>query len=151
MMEPFYPRIAFYFKLSFSGIEGSKDAAFQEATGIHAETEMEEVMGEGENRFKYKLPGKTKHGSLVLKRGFIAIGSPLAKWCTDVLGGSLNTPITPQTITVELLDPEGNTVEGWDFVNAYPVKWGVSGFRSKENQYVVESIEFAYNYFKKSV
>jgi phage tail-like protein len=150
-MAQFYPPVAFYFSLSFSDIKGSTDAAFQEATGIDVETEMEEVTCGGENRFKYRLPGRTKYGNLVLKRGFITIGSQLGKWCTSVLSGGLNTPIVPQTITVTLLDAKGNTVEAWDFINAYPVKWGVSGFRSKENEYVVESIEFAYNYFKKSV
>ena len=149
-MAGFYPPGAFYFTLSFSALKGNTDAAFQEVAGITADTETEEVVCGGENRFKYKLPGVMKFGNLTLKRGFITAGSGLAKWCNDIIGGGLNTAITPQTITVELLDQEGDTLVSWDFINAYPVKWGVSDFKSTENTYVVETLEFAYNYFKQN-
>lgn len=146
----FYPPPSFYFRLSFSGISGDKDAAFQEASGIATDMETEEVMCGGENRFKYKLPGSIKFGNLVLKRGLVPVDSSLAKWCNDTLTNGLNTTITTQTITVELLDEEGNTLVSWDFVNAYPVKWNVSDLKSMENTYAVETVEFAFNYLKKN-
>ena len=149
-MPAFYPPGSFYFTVSFSAIKGTVDAAFQEVTGLSADAETEEVVCGGENRFKYKLPGVMKYGNLSLKRGFVNSGSSLAKWCSDTLGGGLNTPITPQTITIELLDQEGDTLVSWDFINAYPVKWGVSDLKSMENAYVVETLEFAYNYFKQN-
>jgi phage tail-like protein len=148
-MATFYPPTSFYFALSFSGISTQADAAFQEAGGISMDIDTEEVVCGGENRFKYKLPGTTKFGNLSLKRGFITTGSDLAKWCQDTLGGGLIKAITPKTITVKLLDKDGKALVSWDFANAYPVKWGVSEFKSMENAYVIESIEFAYTYFKR--
>lgn len=149
-MSGYYPPAAFYFSLSFSGISAKADAAFQEVTGINAEIETEEVACGGENRFKFKLPGVAKFGTLSLKRGLIASGSDLAKWCTDMLGDGYVNVIIPKTITVKLLDQKGDTLLGWDFLSAYPVKWGVSDFKSMENAYVIESLDFAYTYFKKT-
>ncbi|MFZ6010893.1 MAG: phage tail protein [Bacteroidota bacterium] len=149
-MDPFYPPSSFYFTVSIRGISGKADAAFQEASGLQADFETEEVACGGENRFKFKLPGVAKFGNLVLKRGFVASGSSLAKWCTDTLGGGLNDPIALRTITVTLLNPKGSALISWDFLNAYPVKWGVSDFKSMENGYVIESCEFAYNNFKQN-
>lgn len=149
-MPGYYPPGSFYFALNFSGITAKADAAFQEVTGINADIETEEVTCGGENRFRYKLPGITKFGNLALKRGFITSGSDLAKWCNDILTGGFASAITPKTITVKLLDKDGNILMSWDFLNAYPVKWGISDFKSMENAYVIESIEFAYNYFKKN-
>jgi len=149
-MDNFYPPASFYFKLSFGNLKGKAEAAFQEASGLQQDAEVEEVTCGGENRFKFKLPGVVKYSNLVLKRGFIASGSSLAQWCTDVLAGGLETPITTRTITLTLLTPGDSnpqTVAQWNFYNAYPVKWGVSDFKSTENAYVIESIEFAYNNF----
>jgi phage tail-like protein len=148
-----YPPAAFYFKLSFGNLKGKAEAAFQEASGLNQDVEVEEVTCGGENRFKYRLPGVVKYGNLVLKRGFITSGSALAQWCNDVLGGGLETPITTRTITLTLLTPGekgADTLVSWNFYNAYPLKWGVSEFKSMENTYVIESIEFAYNNFKQS-
>lgn len=144
------PPGSFYFSLSFSGISAKADAAFQEVSGINAEIETEEVACGGENRFKFKLPGVAKYGTLSLKRGFITSGSDLAKWCSDTMTDGFTNVIAPKTITVKLLDQKGDTLMSWDFLSAYPVKWGVSDFKSMENAYVIESLDFAYTYFKKN-
>ncbi len=149
-MAVFYPPASFYFALSFSGISSQTDAAFQEVSGITADMETEEVACGGENRFKYKLPGQIKYGNLLLKRGFITTSSDLAKWCNETIGGGLIKAISPKTITVKLLGKDGKPMVSWDFLNAYPVKWGISEFKSMENAYAIETLEFAYNYFKKN-
>jgi phage tail-like protein len=145
----FYPPGSFYFALSFSGISANIDAAFQEASGISADIDTEEVVCGGENRFKFKLPVATKYGNLTLKRGFVTSKSDLAKWCNDTMSNGFDKPLSTKTITVQLLNAQGNILVSWDFINAYPVKWGVSEFKSTESTYVVESLEFAYNYFTK--
>jgi phage tail-like protein len=35
----------------------------------------------------------------------------------------------------------------WNVVNAYPTKWSVSDLSASSNKVVVESIQFAYQYF----
>jgi phage tail-like protein len=149
-MPGYYPPGSFYFSLAFTDIKTKADAAFQEVTGMESELDTEEVTCGGENRFRYKLPSISKSGNLKLKRGFITSGSTLANWCSSTLNGGLNTAIAPKTITVNLLDNDGNVLNSWDFLSAYPVKWGVSDFKSTDNAYVIESIEFAYTYFKQT-
>ena len=37
---------------------------------------------------------------------------------------------------------------GWDFYNAYPVKYAVSDLKAQESEIVIESLELAYTYFE---
>lgn len=145
----YYPPPAFYFKLSFDGITGKSDAGFQEASGLNAEMEVEEVVCGGENRFKYRLPKHTKYGNLVLKRGLVTTDSQLAKWCEDTLYSGLTSAVQTKSINLFLLGADGKACMTWNFANAYPVKWNVADFKSQENALAIESLEFAYNYFKK--
>jgi phage tail-like protein len=124
------------------------DYAFQEVSGISAEMGIEEITEGGENRFKYKLPTGGKYGNLTVKRGLVTPDSQLATWCADTVGSDLSQPIAPKTINVMLLNPDGQPLMIWNFVNAYPVKWSISDLHSKDGEIVIESIEFAYNYFR---
>ncbi|MDW3211152.1 MAG: phage tail protein [Reichenbachiella sp.] len=145
----YYPPPSFYFRLSFSGISGQADAGFQEASGISTQIETEEVVCGGENRFKYKLPKTIKSENLILKRGLVTTSSQLAAWCKDTLTSDLGTVIQTKSIMLSLLGAEGKPLMSWSFVNAYPVKWSVSDFKSQENSLSIETLEFAYSYFKK--
>jgi len=147
--ESFYPPVSFSFRLTFGGEEEPGNIGFQEASGMNMEMNVEEVVGGGENRFKYRLPGVVRHNNLVLKRGLVTKNSTLYKWCKDTLENNFSSPIETKKITVALLDAKGDVLVSWDFINAYPVKWSVSDFRSMENSYAVESLEFAHNYFIK--
>lgn len=146
----FYPPVSFSFIASIQGIKNNAEAGFQEASGISMETNIEEVVSGGENQFKYRLPGVTKFNNLVLKRGLVPKESAIYQWVQDTMAGGLATPITTKTIMVALMDANRKVLVSWSFYNAYPVKWNVSEFKSMENSYAVESLEFAYNYFKKS-
>ncbi|MBI3134486.1 MAG: phage tail protein [Bacteroidetes bacterium] len=141
-MESNYP-VSFYFKLSFKG----DDAAFQEVSGISKELHLEEVVGGGENRFKYRLPTIATSQNLVLKRALITSGSKLVDWCAGTMDDGFALPIETHDVTVSLLDAKGNPAMTWTFYNAYPVKYSISDFKSQENAIVIESIELAYTYF----
>src|SRR5690606_5977918 len=98
------------------------------------------------NRFKHKLPVKTKFPNLVLKRGFL-INSTLIKWCKDAVE---NFDFSRKDITVELLTVDGKSHKSlmtWNVVGAIPVKWNVDEFNAQESKMAVETIELAYNYF----
>jgi phage tail-like protein len=144
---PGYPPVSFSFQLSFSGPNGTSETAFQEASGISMETNIEEVSSGGENKFKYRLPGVNKYSNLILKRGVVPKDAPLFNWCDQTLNQGMAQPIQPKKITVALLDAESKVLISWDFIDAYPVKWSVSEFKSMENAYAVESLEFAYTSF----
>ncbi len=142
-MPDSYP-VSFYFELSFGG----EDAAFQEASGISKEISTEEIVSGGENRFKYKLPSSVTHQNLVLKRALSQPGSSLIKWAVASMDGGLVTPIIKNDVSLNLLNASGEVCWKWTFVDAYPVKFSVSDFKSQESGLVIESIEFAYSYFQ---
>lgn len=147
----YYPPVGFYFTVSVSGISNASDASFQEVSGLNAEMGMEEIAEGGENRFKYRVPTPPKYGNLVLKRGMVAPNSDLATWCLTTISSGLSQKMTLKTITVKLLDSSGKVLSSWDFLNAWPVKVNISDLKSQENAIVVETMEFAYTYFTKSV
>ena len=147
-MGVYYPPVGFYFKLSFTGVNTSIDYAFQEVSGISSEMGVEEITEGGENRFKYKLPSGAKYGNLIVKRGLVTPDSQLATWCADTVGSDFSTAISPKTINVMLMDASAQPIMIWNFVNAWPVKWSVSDLKSMNGEIAIESIEFAYNYFR---
>jgi len=141
----YYPPVGFYFSVMVDG----ESMSFKEVSGISQELGVEDVIEGGENRFIHRLPTNAKHPNLVLKRGILLADSIIAKWCTDTISGDFSTSISPKTITVNLLDEKGTPLISWTFNNAYPVVYRVSDFHSEKNEVVIESMEFAYSYFKR--
>lgn len=145
----YYPPPAFSFGVYIAGSGSSAqqpvlDAAFQEVSGIESHVTVEEVAEGGQNAFVHQVPGVTKHGNLVLKRGYMTKDSRFARWSAQTVGSSLGTPIVTQVVNVCLLGATGNPVVTWTFSNAWPVKWEASGFNAKSNEVLIETIELAY-------
>lgn len=140
--------VSFYFKVEITDIT---EVSFMEVGGLTMETAVEELTEGGENRFSHRLPGRSKFGNLVLKRGMIAGDSKLAGWVEDAI---INHLYTPKTVSVSLLKPSsGNNgpevLRQWQFERAFPVKWVVSDFKSTDNNIVIETFELSYQYFKR--
>ncbi len=153
---PFYPPVAFSFRLQMVGAASQVDeAGFQEVSGLSVEMETETYREGGQNLYAHKLPTGVKGGTLVLKRGYVSKEQPLYQWCAQVLTGGLNAPIKPATFNLQLLTAQddeassagasGDILKSWTFLSAWPTKWEVSGFNSKENQVLLESLELSYN------
>ena len=115
------------------------------------DTGVDENPEGGDNIFKYRIPTTQKYDNLVLKRGLIAKNLGLAHYIQETLSGHLSTPIMTKSITVKLLDENGKALKSWHFANAYPVKWSISDYNSQDNQFAVESLEFAYSSFQTSL
>ncbi len=138
---------SFYFNVKISG-NSSSDAAFQEVSGLSKELGIEEVVSGGENRFKYRLPTITTYSNLVLKRGIALADSPLIEWCQDTLDTGLARPIVTKNIMINLLNEQAQTTMSWSFEKAYPIKWVMADLKSQESTILIETIEFAYQYFQ---
>jgi phage tail-like protein len=143
--------VAFHFTVAVDGATGREDAAFQEASGLEAEIELETVAEGGENRFLHRLPKPVRHPNLVLKRGVAGDTSRLMTWCRDVFEKDFTQPIVPRDIVVSLCDSEGDPLRTWSIGNAFPVKWSVSGFGGTRNEVAIETMEFAYHTLKRSL
>jgi phage tail-like protein len=148
---------AFYFTLRVldkPGIEiphAKIDASFQEISGIEAEFDTELVVEGGENRFVHRLPKHGKYPNLVLKRGMTTKDSFLTEWVAKTLNSNLASPIQLHDLMVTLLNELGAPAITWTFANAYPVKCSVSALNSQDDKILIETLELAYNYFKRAI
>ncbi len=140
-MANYYPPLGFHFKVEFSNIKG--EFQFQSVSGLNVELETEQIAEGGENRFKHKLPVRTKYPNLVLKRG-VLVNSELIRWCRSAVE---SFEITPADMTISLLNEEHEPLITWNVVHAWPVKWSVADLNAEENKVAIETIELAYNYF----
>ncbi len=55
----------------------------------------------------------------------------------------------PFDMTLVLLNSLHIPIQGWSFIQAYPVKWDISGINAQDNSIVVDSVELSYQYFKR--
>jgi phage tail-like protein len=155
MTDVYYPPPGFYFRVTVLGAGAllaeatGVDASFQEVSGIEARWETEEVAEGGENRFVHRLPKPAKYSDLVLKRGLVYRDSFFAEWVGGTIGSRLSLPIITQNLLVTLLGEDGVPRVAWVFVNAWPLRWEVTGLDSMSNQLATESLEFAYGYFER--
>ncbi len=153
-MASYYPPTGFHFKVEFLGVSGmdkDEEHRFQDVTGLSFEIETELLKEGGENRFEYKLPKRAKYPNLVLKRGLLT-GSAILDWMNSAMSTFFTVVVydfKPADIMITLLDEAGEPVAIWNVVQAYPLKWAVSDFKSTENTVVVETIELAYQYFER--
>jgi len=144
MAKQYIPPVGFYFALSFKG----EQTGFKEVLGISLEMETEEIVAGGENRFLHRVPTIASFQNLVLKRGITSENSELLKWCENILQGSLSNPITPQNISVYLLDASGDYLMIWNFYNAYPIKFSVDALSGENNEVLIETLELVYTFFE---
>lgn len=139
--NPWAPPVAFYFNVQF---EGDIEVPFQEVSGLSLEMETETIKEGGENSYSYQVPVRRKHGNLVLKRSLAPISEWLESYILGVLESNGSKEITCLMVNISLLDNEGEALESWMLLNAYPVKWSISEFGAQKNELAIEQLELAY-------
>ncbi len=142
-MDVYYPPWGFYYKVEFSGNSNPNEARFQSVSGLSVEYDTEEYKEGGENRFTHKLPVRTKYNDLVLKRGMLT-DSDTIDWMLDAFRDRV---FTPRTVTVILMNEQGEPLRTWNVTHAVPKKWSISDLNANENSIVVETLELTYQYF----
>lgn len=145
-MAEIYPPTAFFFSAKFElDTAGDHDIRFQEVSGLSSEVAVETVQEGGENRFAHRLPGKAKFPALVLKRAVLT-DSGLISWFKSAIE---DLEIKPVGVTVSLLNEKEEAVTVWSFVKAWPTKWSFSNLNAQTNGLAIETIELAYQRFKR--
>ncbi|WP_340105906.1 phage tail protein [Rhodohalobacter sp. 8-1] len=148
-MAQFHPPTGFHFLVRFEGLQniypGIPDVGFQEVSGINVDIGVEEYQEGGENRFAHRLPQPVSYPNLIMKRG-ILIDSQLVQWFRGAVEGFT---FEANDISVVLLNNDHDPLQAWNFINAWPVKWSVDGLHAEENKIMIESIEFAYQYYRR--
>lgn len=146
-MATYYPPVSFHFKVEVKGIgKGDADMCFQQVSGLCAALGVEELPVGGENRFTYRLPTRAKFENLILKRGML-LDSGLIDWFRDAIE---NFSFRPADVSVSLLNEKHQVSAAWEFIGAYPVKWAIADLKAQENAIAVETIELAYQYYRRS-
>jgi phage tail-like protein len=145
-----YPKVGFAFQVKFEGVGNQAvDTMFQEVGGLSRQLSIESLEEGGENRFVHRLPGRATYENLSLKRGVVT-DSALIKWFEDAIE---NLDIKPAQVNVMLLDVKKDSFDPiitWNFINAWPVKWSVSNLNATSNAVAIDTIEFAYQYFRRT-
>lgn len=144
-----YPPVGFHFAVVIEGITtayaGIPDIGFQEISGIGADIGVEEFREGGENRFAHRLANPVSYSNLVMKRGML-MGSQVIRWFKEEVE---SFKFKTYGLTVLLLDHNHMPLEGWNFVQAWPIKWSVEGLNAQNNGLMIESIEFSYQYSRR--
>jgi phage tail-like protein len=115
--------------------------AFREVSGLQIETEVFEYREGGVNDFIHRLPGPTKSGNIILKRG-IAPTQEFLEWYGKILTG--NIVRHDVIISMRELDASKKVVQ-WRVIDAWPCKWSGPNFVAGDNVVAVESLELAHS------
>jgi phage tail-like protein len=123
---------AFNFRVEISGIG---ELGFHECSGLSSTTEVIEYREGGDARVR-KLPGLTRFGPIVLKRG-VTQGSELWTWRKQVVDGNTDR----RSGSIILLDEQRTEVKRWNFYEGWPSKIVGPRLRAQANEVAIEELE----------
>jgi len=140
-----YPFTGFHFLVVFEIFpQVPNDFRFQEVSGLTVDINLDTYYEGGENRFVHRLPGRSKYGDLVLKRGMTLV-SGVTAWCIDAIE---NFNYQPTNMLISLLNEDHLPVSSWYIKNAIPIKYDITGLNAEQNQIVIESVTLRYEYYR---
>jgi phage tail-like protein len=140
-IEDIYANCRFYVE-----IDGLTTAVFTEMSGLQVETAVMEYEEGGNNGFVHRLPGRTKVGTITLKRG-VTKQNEFFKWFDQIMYGNMygSNNVKGRHMSVVMYDTAGQEMTRWNFQNAYPVKWTGPQFAADGKIAAIESIELAHD------
>ncbi len=107
-------------------------------SGLESETAVIEYRSGAENVMR-KLPGLTKFGNIVLRRG-VTQDPELWNWRKSIVEGNPDR----RNGSIMLLDDQRNEVVRWNFRNGWPCKWEGPALNAKANEVAIETLEIAH-------
>lgn len=133
------PVLGFRFSVAVE-INGLVVAGFSEVSGLQSELEVQEYREGGVNEFTHKFAGPAKYPSnLILKKG-IADSQGLWSWYGKVVQGTVER----QTVTILLMNSQGDETRRWQLQKAYPVKWSGPDLKAATSEVAIEILELAH-------
>lgn len=133
-----WPLPKFYFKVETDSLSA---ATFQEVSGLDTEAQPIEYRHGNSPVFStIKMPGLVKVSNITLKRGTFVKDNKFYDWYANI---KMNI-IKRETVTISLLDEEGNPTMVWTLNNAWPTKVTGTDLKSDGNEVAVETLELAH-------
>jgi phage tail-like protein len=120
-------------------IDGIVRAAFKEVSGLEATVEVQDYREGGENTTVRKLPGLTKYANIQLKWG-MADDLDLYDWHQDVIRGDFER----KNGSIVLFNQKGDEVARWNFVRAWPTKWGGPALNAESSDIAIDTLELVH-------
>lgn len=128
-------------------IEGIQIASFAEATIPDSSTEAVPYREGTDLPHERKLSGLTKYGNITLKKG-LTDSMDLYNWRKQIEdSGAINAR---KSMSLILIDEEGNEKAQWDIEAAWPTKYDPSDFSAKANEVVIETLEIVHEGIKRA-
>lgn len=128
-------------------IEGIQIASFADATIPDSTTDAVPYREGTDPTHERKLSGLTKYGTITLKKG-LTDSMELYNWKKQVEdSGAIKAR---KSMSLILIDEEGNEKAQWDIQDAWPTKYDSSDFSAKANEVVIESFEIVHEGVKRT-
>lgn len=122
-------------------IDGIQTAAFSEATIPSSETGAVDYREGTDPPHVRKLSSMNSYGNLSLKRG-LTDSMELYNWYKTVQQTGAST--ARKSISLILMDEQGNDKARWDIVEAWPIKYESAGFNASGKDVIVESLDIVH-------
>src|SRR5262249_29979005 len=124
-------------------VDGLAEAVFRECSGLVVETEVLEYAEGGVNDYVHRLPGRTKHTNITLKRGWTQ-SDELWSWYEQIIAGKIERKAVSIVMYENKGRNPGRQVARWNLQGAYPVKWQGPELRSDGSAVAVETLVLAH-------
>ena len=121
-------------------IGNQKQAVFTEVSGLNMEMDVHEYAEGGPNDYIHRLPGRTRMGNLVLRRG-MSVSPEFYDWYIELATGKINR----KNVSLVMYDVGGNVLFRWNFIKAYPVRWLGPQFDAGSATMAIETLELAHD------
>ncbi|MDE7367746.1 MAG: phage tail protein [Lachnospiraceae bacterium] len=131
-----YPHGKFRYTVELEGLELG---GFSEVSGFDASIDVIEYREGDKVQTPMKIPGLKKYGNITLKQG-VADKDALYKWMETGFEKDVNR----QTVTITLLDINGEPAASWQVINAWPTKYTAPDFNATSSEIAVETLELAH-------
>ena len=119
-------------------IDGIQSAGFLECSGLSSETDVIEYR-EGGDAIIRNLPGLTRYGRIVLRRG-LTTNRDLWDWRQTVVTGQTQR----RNGVIILLSDARTPVVRWRFQNGWPAKYEGPALNANASDVAIESIEIVH-------
>lgn len=132
-----WPLPKFYFKVS---IDKLGELTFEEVSGLEVEWPTEQQDGNNMQLSESTIPGINRYDILHLKKGTFVSNNKLLDWF-DTIRLNINQR---ESMTISLLDQEGNPTVVWKVANARPIKVTGVNLKSDGNEATIEQLDLSH-------
>lgn len=122
-------------------IDGISKAGFSACRIPASAVDVVEYREGNEGPTVRKIPGLVRYGNIRLESG-ITRSDELFNWYKQVVDGKIKD--ARRSISIILLDEEGNEAARWNFVEAWPTKYKGPKLKAKTNEVAIETLEIAH-------